>query len=787
MDMKRLQLLPVLLVLTMVAGKPIRVAAQDAEVKALRDYASVDPGEKLFVHLSRTDLITGELLWFSVFQADRQHHRPLDLSKVVYVELLGSGGVPVLQSKVFIEGGSGYGSFYLPASLQTGSYLFRAYTSWMKNTDPAFWFTQPVKVLNTLRPAENFPMPEILQAPSLEFFPEGGQLVEGLTSRVAFHSTDRYGSGIDIKGWVLDGKDTVARFKTIRHGLGSFSFRPIAGRVYNAQFRDSRGKVHPTSLPSVDPRGLVLTVRDTTAGKVSIGLQSKGAGESVRVVVHTRQQVGYSGKTWIASGSAKLVADAAAFPAGISHITVFNDAGQPLAERLVFRRPADAVVAVNPNQKAYNVRSRAQLTFSPATAATRYSISVFRADSIAPAADIVSHLLLTSDLKGAIESPAFYFSDDPLSQPLADLLMLTHGWRRFSWSDVTAGRKPVISFLPELNGHLIQGTLLDSAERPVPGKTVFMSSPSRIIRLFTAQSDAEGKVRFDISARDLGGRVIVQPDLARDSLLHLRMDDPFSAKAVSWKPVPVITHGTMAAGLVERNVAMQVQDAFHEDETYFNYPAGELDSIPFYGRPTESYDLDDYVRFSEMEEVMREFVKGVWVRKKRDRFRMVVTDGLRNLSFSDNPLTLLDGVPVPDINRLFSVDPAKIDRIDVLSRRYFLGPLKCSGIVSLTSYAGDLAGMQPDPRSVVIDYSSLEKQRQFHSPQYATVLSRESRIPDRRHLVLFNPDVRAAKGEKAIVEFFTSDVEGRFQVVVEGLSETGQPVHGVTVFTVSRD
>ncbi|MFM9076415.1 MAG: hypothetical protein ACKORJ_12750 [Bacteroidota bacterium] len=785
--MKRLHVLFLGSLMAFTVVKPLSLHAQETEAKALQTYTVADPGEKLFVHLSRTDLITGELLWFSVFVADRQSHRPLDMSKIAYAELIGPGGTAVLQTRVFLNRGAGYGSFYLPANLQSGEYLFRAYTAWMKNIDPAFWFSQPVKILNTLRPAENIPMPPVSQAPIVSFFPEGGQLVDGLESRVAFHATDRFGNGVTLKGWVLDGRDTVVRFSPIRNGLGSFQFRPVAGKSYKAQIRDAKGKVVPVTLPAINAEGIVLNVRDTTAGRMFIGVRGKAAGESVSIVIHTRQQINFSGKAWIASGNGGVLIEGSIFPAGITHITVFSSAGQPLAERLVFRKPAKAAVTISTNQRAYNVRSRAQLTFPVPDAATRYSVSVFRADSIAPASDIVTNLLLTSDLHGKVETPEFYLSDDPLSTPLADLLMLTHGWRRFNWESVLAGRKPTITYLPEINGHLIQGTLLDADDKAVAGKTVFMSSPSKIIRLFTAQSDAEGKVRFDISARDLGNKVIIQPDLARDSLLRLRMDDPFSTMSSQWKPRPAMTYGTMAAGLVERNVAMQVQDVFHEDETYFNYPAGVLDSIPFYGKATESYDLDDYVRFPEMEEIMREFVKGVWVRKKRDRFRLVVTDGLRNIAFSENPLTLLDGVPIPDINRLFSVDAVKIDKIEVLSRKYFLGPLKCSGIVSLSSYAGDLAGMQPDPRSVVIDYAALEKQRQFHTTQYATVQSRESRIPDRRHLVLFNPEFRAAKGERAVLEFFTSDVEGRFQVVVEGLSETGQPVHGVTTFSVSRD
>ena len=126
-------------------------SAQLDPATALTKRAAADPGEKLFVHLSQHTLITGELLWFSVFVTDAQKHKPSVLSSVVYAELLGPGNKPVIKDKIMVQNGSGFGSFYLPASLQTGVYNFRAYTSWMKNAGPDFFFHQEITIVNTLR------------------------------------------------------------------------------------------------------------------------------------------------------------------------------------------------------------------------------------------------------------------------------------------------------------------------------------------------------------------------------------------------------------------------------------------------------------------------------------------------------------------------------------------------------------------------------------------------------------------------------------------------------------
>jgi hypothetical protein len=211
--------------------------------------------------------------------------------------------------------------------------------------------------------------------------------------------------------------------------------------------------------------------------------------------------------------------------------------------------------------------------------------------------------------------------------------------------------------------------------------------------------------------------------------------------------------------------------------------------IPFYGKADEVYLLDDYTRFPVMEEVMREYVKGVWVRKRGDQFRFMVLDKGRESKpgiFQDNPLTLLDGVPVFNINKVLEIDPLKVQKIEVMTRKYFLGPLVLNGIVSLSTYNGDLGGIQLDPRSVSIDYEGLQSQREFYSPRYTSAALRGSTLPDQRHQLYWNANVKLTGGKALPIEFYTSDVEGNFYVIVEGLTSKGVAGYTSTVFKVSQ-
>ena len=122
--------------------------------KKLNDDVIHSLQEKIHVHIDRPDHITGEILWFKIYCVEAMHHNPLELSRIAYVEILDVSNQPVLQTKVLLEEGLGSGSFYIPATLPTGNYLFRAYTSWMKNMGPEFFFSKQITLINTLKANE---------------------------------------------------------------------------------------------------------------------------------------------------------------------------------------------------------------------------------------------------------------------------------------------------------------------------------------------------------------------------------------------------------------------------------------------------------------------------------------------------------------------------------------------------------------------------------------------------------------------------------------------------------
>jgi hypothetical protein len=274
--------------------------------------------------------------------------------------------------------------------------------------------------------------------------------------------------------------------------------------------------------------------------------------------------------------------------------------------------------------------------------------------------------------------------------------------------------------------------------------------------------------------KDFSGsrRIVVQPNLSRDSTSKITILSPYSDQFASYRSAPFSLSPAVATALSQRSFAMQVQDIYYQDKGLQTRSVA-IDTTAFYGKADATYYLDDYTRFPVMEEIMREYVPGVMVRKRRDGFHFINLDVTNKAVFSEDPFIMLDGLPIFDADKIMAFNPLKVKKLEVVTRRYYMGVLSLPGIVSYTTYAGDLAGFTIDPHCVVLDYEGLQMQREYYTPKYENAKQRESRMPDQRDRLFWAPSVITDKSGKQHLEFYTSDVTGSYEVLVEGMSRTG--------------
>ncbi len=173
------------------------------------------------------------------------------------------------------------------------------------------------------------------------------------------------------------------------------------------------------------------------------------------------------------------------------------------------------------------------------------------------------------------------------------------------------------------------------------------------------------------------------------------------------------------------------------------------------------------------------------VRKRNGRYHLpVFDDALKSGTFEADPLVLLDGLPIFNLNNLLDYDPLKIRKMDLVTRKYFYGTTHFDGIINFATYKGDFESFELDPRATVIDYEALQLQREFYSPSYETQEQITSHKPDFRNLLQWSPNINIGKQGKFQISFYSSDLTGKYVGVVQCISPDGNTGSGVVYFEV---
>jgi hypothetical protein len=752
--------------------------------------------EKIFVHTDKTFYVAGEIIWFKIYNVDAYFNKPLSLEKLAYIEITNKDQKPVLQTKVDLKDGSGNGSFLLPLSINSGTFILRAYTSWMKNFGSGYYFEQPITIVNSLKK----PKWQELETPSkydVQFFPEGGNLVDGLQSKIAFKVTDQYGKGINCKGIIINQKkDTVTSFKSLRFGMGGFLLTPVKDAEYKAIITLEDNQTITQLLPVAYSAGYVMQVTNVDSNLISVEVNSGNNDDNspIYLLAQTRQTIKEAQVKMFQKNKVQFFLDRNKLGDGVSQFTLFNKARQPVCERLYFKTPKSKLnIFIKADKKRYATREKVTMDITAydqvKPVASDMSLSVLLLDSLQSLnhSDIQTYLWLTSDIKGAIESPDYYFKNtDAEGMEAIDNLMLTQGWRRFKWEDVLQNKTPAFEFLPEYEGHIVTGKLIDKkSEIPVGNIPAYLSIPGNAFQFSNVTSQPNGVVRFVVKNKPGPDEIIVQTNNKTDSSYRIDILNPFS-ETFATMPFPQFKLlQSWKDQFVFHSINAQAQNFYTRNKEYF-LPPDIPDSLSFYGKPDKTYYLDDYTRFVTMEEVMREYIPEVRVRKRNDQFFYEVKNTPYNSFFSDNPLILIDGVPVFDVNQILTVDPLKVKKIDIVTHEYYLGSAAYDGIVSYSTYQGDLSGLELNPNTLILEYKGPQLEREFYTPIYETAEQQNSRLPDYRTVLHWVPGIRINEQHNQPISFYTSDLPGKYAAVVEGITPGGLCGSAIITFDVEK-
>jgi TonB-dependent SusC/RagA subfamily outer membrane receptor len=788
------------------------------------------PSEKVYLQTDRDTYLPGETIWLSGSLFDGATHLSDSVSAVLYVELIDTKSRRrTLYGQFRATGGHAPGQLALPDSLPSGTYRLRAFTGWMRNFSPDYFFTKDLLVLNPKAASSSSVTAPVASAatttptgapsrPDVQFLPEGGQLVAGLQGRVAIKAVAPNGRGINVEGFVVNARnDTITGFSTSWLGMGTLNIIPEAGQTYTAIIPQPGSASIRIKLPDSQPVGYVLSVdnlsKAATIRVYILGNKPAATGE-LTLVAQTRGQIVQVAKVPAGRPRVLVSLPRTAFPEGVAHLTLFDETQKPICERLVFvDRNNRLTVSINPAKPTVKPREKITLNVMATDSVGQpmqgaFALAVTDANqTTAPDTNGVSlpnYLLLSSDLTGAIEQPGAYFDTrDPNRQQRLDVLLMTQGWRRFRWADVLQDSLAPPKYVVETGLSLTGRVTRQGTQRSV-GKAnltfMFTRRDSSRAFLMGETNDAGEFAAYDLDLTDTTSLLIQAVRGKNDRILSISLDQLLNPGVITIAPVPLNPVQFAADDLAE---FIRRTNEYLELERQLRRNKGEvmLNAVTVKAKRTEPQDprkiyssADATVKFDNLNtagaisvfDVIRSRVAGVQVTGSGFNATVQIR-GAANFGGAIEPLFVLDGMPV-DKETLNSISVNDVDYVDVLkgASASIYGSRAAGGVIIVMTKRGnpnaDVGKIAADG-VLVAKLPGYAPVREFYAPRYDQPKPEHIR-PDYRTTLHWQPLVVTDATGKATVSFYASDAKTTLNIVAEGATPDGKPGAGRAMVNV---
>jgi len=778
------------LLITLLAGR-VSIAQQPEE--DLVRWAMRHPIEKIYLHFDREEYAAGETAWFKAYLSSE--YLPDTISTSLQVEFSGEGLKEPQRLILPVLLGTSAGQWEIPDTLQTGMYTVYAFTPSMLKQSPDFLFKKSLWIHGRERKTNT-----TVKEPELQilFFPEGGNLVEGLSNSIAFKAVYDNGLPAKTRGKIYNQKgEELATLQEEHDGMGVFGLNPVAGEKYTAVITEP--VTRRVELPGAVKKGVVMSVIPHPRGNFFEIRHSAGdpVFEPAWMIGQMQHRVVFRHDFPAGKNAYEGLIDTRHLHSGILQLTVFNRQGLPLAERLCFVNNQEYLQPVILEEDTVSFsprgRNRFRLSFTD-TVQGNISISVTDADFEPTGSgdeNIFSTFLLTSDLTGYVHRPAYYLSDVSDSvRSAADLLMMTHGWRRFKWTaiprpaDTATGDNVFI----QLNGKVtLRGT-----SKPFADKALLMMINDVGGRIRSTQmlqtrtdgsfmidsliffdkklllfSDVKGKKSqyIDVQLREYAlQRGIVWP---RTQYMPDRITRADS-KLKSWKAI--YEEFTRAKGLMLDEVTINVKKKSPLQELDDRYTKGM-----FSGEATRTIDLvntEEALPYNNIFDYLQSRVNGLTIVQDGPDYGLFYRQGPTISSMGNIPMTLFLNEIETDVSVIASIPANQVALVKLYSTFAGAWGNAPGGVLSIYTRKGkDFLGNAG--RANTVYYEGYSVVKEFFSPDYATPQSADK--PDNRLTLDWRPAVFINNFNPRIpFSFYNNDRTRSFRIVVAGMTAAGK-------------
>lgn len=747
--------------------------------------------ERVHIHFDKTSYAVGDTIWFKAYIL--QGIMPTELSKSLFIDWTDKTGKMISRSFSPIIAGTTFGQIVIPENYNSEYIHARAYTRWMLNFDSSFLYNKDLKVLSQNSISQQNEQNRTL----FNLFPEGGNIVEGLINKIAFKATDMYGRPVNVKGNILANDKPAGSFTSTHDGMGSFIFNPVKGTKYAVSWQDSTGVKHTQDFPAISPTGLILQIKDEGENKVFSVQNNNSSVTNVHIIGTMYQQQVFNITRALVNGATQGIIPAENLPSGILTITILDQDFHPLAERITFINNGEYHFETEMTVQHWGLNKRAkdEIEISiPEGMSANLSVSVTdNAIDYDTTHSIITDLLLSGELKGKVYNPNYYFlPENDSAKYYLDLVMLTNGWRKISWTDLAKGQLPALTFTPDTTYQTITGKLYGATPVQLSnaGDIVLIVNQRNTNQWLTAPVKKDGsfeisdfmlfdtatvyyqqpksKILQNVSVQFMENKLPVQGTLKAGTGNFIPNPDTSGTSRHSFLSQAMLDELKYFEGKVLEDITITAKTKSPQEKLDETYTSGL-----FSGGMGSSFDLrNDPVAAASQNifQYLQGRVAGV------------------NITMSQPPsITWRGGTPALFLNEM-QVDADMLSTIPVTDIAYvkvmnppFMGAVGGGANGAIAIYTRKGGDIEAEPgkglsKNALTGYSMI---RQFYSPDYERAQDEKR---DLRTTLYWNPEVvLTPQNNKALLKFFNNDISEAFRVVIEGMSPEGKLTRLVTV------
>lgn len=731
--------------------------------------------EELYVKTDRDLYISGEQVWIKISRFNNLTNTPSTLSKIVYVDLLDTYNNPVMQLKIGTEGSTGSGVMTLPDTLSTGNYIIRAYTNWMKNFSRDLFSYKKISVINPFKNITSIKVPSSDLFPdSVIFFPEGGQLIKEVESKLGFRSFNKSGYPVALKGVLTDeNNDTICSMSASKNGYGWVVLNPASTkRLY--LLTTIRGQQRRFPLPEVKEEGITILVATNGSNQqnfITIKKTNNAVNPGQKMFLRLQSESFTDSKKEVNPVSNTIVVGKKDLPPGLSYLTVTDEENNQLAERWIYNE-ADNLINFTINIQNGSPGPREPIIIdvsatdnTGAPVESNFSVSVIKAFTVNKNSfnnnkyrQLPGLPILTADNSHPDVNDYLIF------YPGHDLTLKYEGKE--------SDRLP--AYLPELEGHLISGNIKDRrSSEPLRNENISLSFVGKTALCLFTKTNEHGDFHF-VTYEKGRREIVIQPVSSKTQNTYVELYNPFISTFKKYDHEIFTIDKNLLDDINNAIISMQIKNIY---EPFMLKPTSDnitRESNDFYGEPDNTILMSKYIELTSLKEVVKEIIPGVSTTRKNDSTNFKLVYKYNSNPFENSPLVLVDGVPLYDVEKVLNLSSKDIELIDVLTTRYFIADNVLDGVLHFVTKNGDLRALDFDRSVFRIEYEMVQKNNKFYSMDYSSDSLKNSRIPDFRNTLYWSPDNHTDKNGKTTIGFYASDEAVEYLINIEGFTSDGK-------------